>query len=144
MPDGVTVIEAVVAPVDQRYDVPPLAVSVTGVEGHAVVGPVIVAVAGGFTVMVFDALFGQPVAFVTVTLYVVVPDGVTVIACVVAPVDHEYVEKPGPASSVTDPPGQVADAVALIVTAGGEHAATSATAENSEVPPSTVEQALSV
>jgi len=41
-----------------------------------------------------------------------------VIDCVVAPVDHAYVAKPGPASSVTLPPGQTVDGP-VIDTVGG-------------------------
>ena len=46
--------------------------------------------------------------FVTLTLYVVTTVCVTVIVCVVAPLDQRYVEKPGPASSVKAAFGQTA------------------------------------
>ena len=83
-----TAIDAVVAPVDHRNEVPPLAVSVTGVPAQVDAGPLMEAVGSGFTVMTVLAMFGQPIAFVTVTLYVVFTVGDTVIVCVVAPVDQ--------------------------------------------------------
>jgi hypothetical protein len=66
-----TVIAAVVAPVDQRYDVPPEAVSVTLPPVQKVVGPegVMVAVGSGLTVTVCDAgAEAQPLASVVVTM----------------------------------------------------------------------------
>jgi hypothetical protein len=89
VPDALTVIAAVVAPVDQRYETPPEAVSVTLPPAQNVVAPlgVIVAVGNGFTVTVWDAgVEVQPFASVVVTVYV--PDALTVIAAVVAPVDQ--------------------------------------------------------
>jgi hypothetical protein len=65
---GVTVIDAVVAPVDHRNDVPPEAVRLTLEPAQADVGPVMVAVGGAFTVIVFVAEFGQPTPSVTLTL----------------------------------------------------------------------------
>jgi hypothetical protein len=57
VPDVLTVIAAVVAPVDQRKLTPPLAVSVTLPPAQNVVGPlgVIVAVGNGLTVTVWLA-----------------------------------------------------------------------------------------
>ena len=66
--DGETVVAAVVAPVLQRYEVPPDAVNVTELPAHIVAGPVIVAVAGAFTETVFDALAEQPLESVTCTV----------------------------------------------------------------------------
>ena len=63
-------IACVVAPVDQRYELPEFAVSVTLPPGQNVVGPpgVIVAVAAGLTVTAVAADVAlQPLAFVTVT-----------------------------------------------------------------------------
>jgi hypothetical protein len=82
------------------------------------------------TVTVFDAFAVQPLAVVTVALYVVVAAGVTVMVCVEAPVDHWYVANPAPASSVTLPPVQV-EKGPLIETAGG---CVSVTAVAAEVP----------
>ena len=82
-------IEGVVAPLDQRYDEPALAVSVTDPPVQNVVAPdgVMVAAGAAFTVTTVgtEAVL-QPLAFVTVTLYD--PEALTVIACVVAPVDQ--------------------------------------------------------
>jgi hypothetical protein len=67
----VALIDCVVAPLDQRYDAPALAVSVTEPPAQNVVGPpaVIVATGGSFTTTVVGAeLALQPFAFVTVTL----------------------------------------------------------------------------
>jgi hypothetical protein len=67
----VTLIEDVVAPVDQRYDEPALAVSVTEPPSQNVVGPeaLIVASGLGLTVTVVAAeVMLQPFAFVTVTV----------------------------------------------------------------------------
>jgi hypothetical protein len=89
VPLVLTVMAAVVAPVDQRYDVPPEAVSVTLPPAQNVVGPegVMVAVGSGLTVTVCDAGADvQPLASVVVTVYVPAVD--TVMAAVVAPVDQ--------------------------------------------------------
>jgi hypothetical protein len=70
-PVVVALIDCVVAPFDQRYDVPALAVSVTDPPAQNVVGPptVIVATGFAFTVTVVAALVAeQPLVFVTVTL----------------------------------------------------------------------------
>ena len=69
---GLTVMDGVVAPVDQRYvemPVPP-AVSVTGSPGrHELVGPEMATSGAGSTVMVVGAdVAEQPFEFVTVTL----------------------------------------------------------------------------
>ena len=64
-------IDDVVAPVDQRYDEPLEAVSVTLPPAQNVVGPpvVIVAIGLAFTVTAVAALVAlQPLAFVTATL----------------------------------------------------------------------------
>jgi hypothetical protein len=63
-------MDCVVAPLDQRYDVPLLAVSVTEPPVQNVVGPpaVIVAVGFAFTVTTVAADVAlQPLPFVTVT-----------------------------------------------------------------------------
>ena len=65
---GDTVIDADVAPVDQRNVVPPVAVSVALAPLQIAVGPVIVAVGNGLTVIICDAEFGQPRASATVTV----------------------------------------------------------------------------
>ena len=71
MPAEEATIDEVVAPVDQRYDDPALAVSVTEPPAQNVVAPegMIVAVGAAFTVtVVADDVALQPLAFVTVTL----------------------------------------------------------------------------
>jgi hypothetical protein len=83
------VIEAVVAPVDQRYDEPLDAVSVTLPPAQKVVGPPAVMVAVGLALtvtVVADVVVLQPLAPVTVTLYE--PPLLTSIDAVVAPVDQ--------------------------------------------------------
>ena len=114
-----TVIAAVVAPVDQRYDTPPEAVSVTPPPAQNVVGPLgmIVAVGNGLTVTVWLAgAEVQPFPSVVVTVYV--PFVLTVIAAVVAPVDQRY-DTPPEAVSVTLPPAQkVVGPLGVIVAVG--------------------------
>jgi len=83
-------IDCVVAPLDQRYDVEDGAVKVTEPPAQNVVAPpaVITGVAGAaLTVTAVAAEVAlQPAAFVTVTLYE--PEAVTLIDCVVAPLDQ--------------------------------------------------------
>jgi hypothetical protein len=64
-------IDDEVAPVDQRYDEPALAVSVTEPPSQNVVGPLASIVATGFAftvTVVAEEVVLQPFAFVTVTL----------------------------------------------------------------------------
>jgi hypothetical protein len=71
VPEELTVIAAVVAPLDQRYETPPDAVSVTLPPAQKVVAPlgVIVAVGSGFTVTVREAgVEVQPFASVVATV----------------------------------------------------------------------------
>jgi hypothetical protein len=105
------VIAAVVAPVFQEYVVPPEAVSVTeapmqivpsfGVPEVSVTA--IAAEGAGLTVMVMVAVAVQPLAFVTVAVYVVEILGVIMITAVVAPVFQEYVVPPEAVSVAEDP-----------------------------------------
>ena len=105
---GLTVTAAVVAPVLQRKDVPPDAVSVAcpptqidGLEG------VMLHTGAGFTVTVVEQDDVHPFApLVTVTVYVVVTEGLTVIEAVVAPVLQRNDEPPD-AVNVLEPPGQM-------------------------------------
>jgi hypothetical protein len=80
----------VVAPLDQRYELAALAVSVTLPPAQNVVGPlaVMTGVAGNAltTTLVGAELPLQPFASVTVTLYE--PVAFTVIDCVMAPFDQ--------------------------------------------------------
>jgi hypothetical protein len=88
VPGDVTVIDCVVVPFDQRYDDAAFAVSVTLLPAQNVVGPLAVMLAIGVLSMVMVWLSEplQPLPSVTVTLYV--PEVVTLIVCVVAPVDQ--------------------------------------------------------
>jgi len=69
VPEVLTVIAAVVAPVDQRYETPPEAVSVTLPPAQNVVGPlgVIVAVGFAFTTSVVEPAADVQPLTVTVT-----------------------------------------------------------------------------
>ncbi len=101
-----TVIDGVVEPSDQRYDEPLDAVSVTLPPAQNVVGPpaVIPAVGLALTVTVVSAAAVlQPFASVTITPYA--PAALTVMACVVAPLDQRYADPPD-AVRVTVPPAQ--------------------------------------
>src|SRR5215213_8683687 len=105
---GLTVIAAVVAPLLQRNDVPPDAVSVDeppmqidGLEG------VMLHTGTGLTTTVVEQDDVHPLSpLVTVTVYVVVTVGLTVIEAVVAPVLQRK-DVPPDAVSVFEPPGQI-------------------------------------
>jgi hypothetical protein len=84
------VIAAVVAVVDHKYVVPPLAVNVVLPPLHVKLLPAMFAVTI-VLVTVLDAVDVQPLAPVTVTVYV---PAATVIAAVVAVVDQRYVVPP--------------------------------------------------
>lgn len=104
---GLTLIEAVVAPVLQRNDVPPDAVSVAvsplqiaGFEG------VMLHIGAGLTVTVALHELEHPSESVTVTVYEVVAVGLTVIEAVVAPVLQRN-DVPPDAVRVDEPPIQI-------------------------------------
>src|SRR5258708_2929341 len=123
---------SVVPPLDQRYEEPADAVSVTEPPAQNVVGPpaVIVAVGLALTVTTVGADVAlQPAASVPVPRWW--PAALTVIDEVVAPLDQRY-EEPADAVSVTEPPAQnvvgppaviVAVGLALTVTAVGAEVA---------------------
>lgn len=74
---------------------------------------------GGSTVTVEVAAAVHPLAFVEVTVYVVVTVGQTVIAAVVDPPGAQEYEAPDPeAESVVHPPSQMLPALALKVVVG--------------------------
>lgn len=119
---GLTVMLVVVAPVLHRYVPPPVPVSVTEDPAHIapslgvlpeVSDTVIPATGSGLTVIVVDAVAVQPLALVTVTVYGVVPTGVTVMAIVVAPVLQRYVPPPL-AVSVADAPAQIVPSLLVV------------------------------
>src|SRR5450432_226061 len=87
-PAAETVIDCVVAPVDQRFPVVEEEVSVVLPPAQKAVPPLMAGVAGSaFAVTAKGAeVAWQPPALVAVTLYE--PAAETVIDCVVAPVDH--------------------------------------------------------
>ena len=107
VPEVVTVIDCVVAPVDQTFPLADEDVNTTDSPAQNVVEPpaLIVGVAGiGLTVTVVpaDVAEVQP-AVVTATVYV--PEVETVIDCVVAPVDHVFPVADEDVNT-TDPPAQ--------------------------------------
>jgi hypothetical protein len=101
------VIEAVVAALLQRNDVPPVAVSVDEppiqIDGFA---GVMLQTGGGVTVTVTEHVLVHPLPFATVTVYVVVVVGLTVIEAVVSEVFQRNVNPPD-AVSVDEPPTQM-------------------------------------
>lgn len=129
-----TLIEFVVALVDQVFPVGADEVKVTEPPAQNVVGPpgVIVGAAGGaVTVIVVPALVELHVPFETVTVYV--PEVETVIACVVSVVDQVFpvadeevkVTEP-PVQNVVGPPGVITGVLGagLTVTVVAEDVAT--------------------
>lgn len=106
-PEALTVIDCVVAPVDHVFPVAEEEVKVTEPPEQKVVGPpaVMVGVAGvALTVTTVAAEVAEhPDPFVTVTVYD--PAALTVIDCVVAPVDQRFPEAEDEVN-VTDPPEQ--------------------------------------
>jgi hypothetical protein len=90
VPAAETVIDCVVAPVDQRFPVAEDDVSVMVVPGQKLAGPLMVGVAGAGLAVTAKAaeVAEQPLALVTVTVYE--PAVETVIDCVVAPVDQRF------------------------------------------------------
>ena len=92
---GVTFIAAVLSPVFQAYEEPPmpikLAVAPSQITPSFVIVPdvsvtVMPGVGSGFTVMVLVVVAVKQFALVTVTVYVFVDAGVTLIAAVLSPV----------------------------------------------------------
>jgi MFS-type transporter involved in bile tolerance (Atg22 family) len=88
VPLVVTDIAEVVAEVDHKYPVPPVAVSTTDSPWQNDVGPfaAMTADGSGLTVTTELSVSAQPLELVTVTVYV--PPEFTLIAAVVAVVDH--------------------------------------------------------
>jgi len=83
-----TMIDCVVAPVDQRFPVAEDELSVIVLSADTEEGPLIAGVAAALTVTTNGADVAEPRALVTVTVYV--PAAETVIDCVVAPVDQWF------------------------------------------------------
>src|SRR5258706_15164034 len=96
-------MDAVVAPVLHKKDIPPEAVRVAGPPIQITgVGQVMLHIGTGFTVTIVEHELLQPLASVTVTVYVVVTVGLTVMAAVVAPELHG--EDAPPVSVLVDDP----------------------------------------
>lgn len=105
---------------DQAYVPAPEAVNVVLLPLHMEVVPPMAAVGRLFTVTVADSLSVQPLALVTVTVYVVLVVGETVMPALLPRLfDHAYIPAPAPeAVSVVLPPVQtevvpLIDAVAV-------------------------------
>ena len=89
MPATDTLIDCVVAPVDQVFPVAEDDVRVIEVPGQKVAGPLIVgAVPPALTVWVQEPAALEQPPLAPVTVYVVVTAGLTVMVRVVAPVDQ--------------------------------------------------------
>jgi hypothetical protein len=98
---------AVVAPVLHRNEIPPVAVNETESPGQSGgTAQTMAHIGAGFTVTVVVHVPLHPFASVTVTVYVVVEVGLTVIEAVVADVLHRN-EVPPDAVSVDEPPTQI-------------------------------------
>lgn len=103
----------------QRNDIPPAAVMVAEAPGQMLgTGHVMTHIGAGFTVTVFEHELVQPLASVTVTVYVVVTAGLTVIDAVVAPVLQRK-DTPPDAVSVTEPPTHMDGLAGVITHTGG-------------------------
>ena len=112
-------MDAVVAPVLQRNEVPPDAVSVTGAPAQMVgLAGTILQITVLVTVTVTEHELVQPFASVTVTVYVVVTFGLTVIAAVVALVLQRK-DTPPDAVSVNWSPAQMEGLAGVMLHTGG-------------------------
>jgi len=114
---GDTEMLGVVAPVLQRNDVPPAAVSMCDPPGQMVTGGQMVHVGPGVTVTVAEHVLLQ-LPLDTVTVYVVVRVGFTVMEAVVAPVLHRN-DAPPDAVSVTGAPAQTEELDGVMLQVGG-------------------------
>jgi hypothetical protein len=109
----------VVAPVLQRNVTPPAEVSVAKPPGQIVTGGQMTHVGLGVTVTVAEHELVHPLASVTVTVYVVVVVGFTVIDAVVAALLHRN-DVPPDAVSVDEPPTQKEESdIAMLHTGAG-------------------------
>jgi len=132
-PAADTVIDCVVAPVDQTFPVVEEEVSVIVLPVQKDAGPVMVGVAGGAFAVTANAveIAEQPLALVTVTEYD--PAAETVIDCVTAPVDQRLPVSADDVSVIVLPVQK--DAGPLMVgVAGGAFAVTANAVEVAEHP----------
>jgi hypothetical protein len=116
---GFTVIEAVVAALLQRNDVPPDAVSVAESPGQRESETAMLHTGAGFIVTVTEHELVHPFASVTVTVYVVVDVGLTVIEDVVADVLQRN-DTPPDAVNVDEPPTQIEGLEGVMLQTGAE------------------------
>ena len=131
---GLTVMEAVVAEVLHRNDVPPDAVSVVEFPIQiAGLAGVILHVGSGFTVTVVEQELLHPFSSVTVTVYVVVTRGLTFIDAVVSVVLHRN-EVPPEAVRVVEPPTQIAGSAGVMLHVGKENTVISPSAGSDAQP----------
>lgn len=110
-------IVALVEPVLQEYVPVPDAVSVAVDPEQMVVFPLMDAEGGLLIVTVTVAVSVQPLAVPTITVYVALPVGVTVMEEVLAVVLHEYTVPPE-AARVDEYPGQTEAGVAVTEAVG--------------------------
>jgi hypothetical protein len=127
-PDAETVMDCVVAPVDQRFPVVEEEVSVVLPPAQNAVVPLMAGVAGSaFAVTANGAeVAWQPPALVAVTLYE--PAAETAIDCVVAPVDQRFPVAEEEVS-VIEVPGQNEAGPVMVGVAGAAFAVTATAAD---------------
>ncbi len=126
-------MDAVVAPVLHKKDIPPEAVRVAEPPIQITgLGQVMLHIGTGFTVTIVEHELLQPLASVTVTVYVVVTVGLTVMAAVVAPVLQRK-DVPPDAVMVDEPPIQIAGFAGVILHTGSGF--TTTVVEQDEVHP---------
>jgi len=116
-PEAKTVIDCVVSPVDQMLSVVDEDVKITDPPEQNVVGPLaeMVGVAGvGFTVTVSAIEFPEEQPF-SMTSTVKFPEAVTVIDCVVSPVDHKLSVAEDEVKTTEPPEQKVVTPLAVIV-----------------------------
>ena len=119
MPAAETVIDCVVAPVDQRFPVADDEARVIEVPGQNEAGPLIVGVGTAGLVVTAKAadVALQPLAFVTVTVNEPAAD--TVIDCVVAPVDQRFPVAEEDERVIVPPPQKLAGPLMVGVAGSG-------------------------
>ena len=145
VPDVVTVMDCVVAPLDQRFPVAEDEVNTTLPPAQNVVEPlgVIVGVAGsGLTVTVVPA-DGNDVQVPLFTVTVYVPEVETVMDCVVAPLDQRFPVAEDEVNTTLPPAQNVVEPLGVIVgVAGSGFTVTVVPADVAEVQPPLVTETV--
>jgi hypothetical protein len=132
-----TMIDCVVAPVDQRFPVADDDVRVIVVPAQKALGPLIVGVGGaGFNVTTKGADVAEPPSVVTVTVYE--PAVETTIDCVVAPVDQRFPVTEDDVSVMLVPAQKELGPLIVGVAGGAALDVTANRAEVAEQPPAFV------